>query len=538
MNKIVVPHYKQTRMQTQMQMQTILNGTMKSSKKLMKIIQFTATFQYLNKIKKVSSKELGRYTRDNLGTMGATFIKIGQLLSSRTDLIEKEFANELSALQDSLPPFDISDYRDKINELFDEFNEQPIASASIGQVHIAKIKQSKLKKDENKKDIVVAIKLKRPGIEEEIKTDFQMLLGFIAILRRFSDKRELYELETVFKQYNTLLYEEINFEKEIQNMTAFKEMFSDEESSQWIKIPNNYPELSCNDIIVMEYLPSIKINDLDSINEMNFNKRKIANKLIESYLIQIIEHGKVHIDPHPGNVGITKNGKLVFYDYGMITNINKVLIDKFQDILMAVTEKDCEKIANLMVEADIVTIEPENMIYLKSFVLSFLNYLDTVDISYFRENFIDKLSDSQLPFLVNSNFLLLLRGLTILEGVCKSLDPNFNYTEVITKYMDTYPFDIRYFENKAIKDFNELQQLRVPNMIDKSKKNEIENELLEKRLQDLTKTKTQIQNKQSYFNYLVVFLMCIFGFEGDIIQHNALMQIGITAITFLSLYSK
>jgi predicted unusual protein kinase regulating ubiquinone biosynthesis (AarF/ABC1/UbiB family) len=271
---------------------------------------------------------------------------------------------------------------------------------------------------------------------------------------------------------------------------------------------------------------------------LKFNKAKIAKKLVECYLIQITEYGKVHIDPHPGNVGITESGKIVFYDYGMVSNINRILIDKFQDLLLAVNEKDCDKIAQLMVEAEIVSIEPENMVYLKMFVLSFLNYLDTVNIQYFRENFIDKLTASELPFLINSNFLLLLRGLTILEGVCKTLDPDFNYSLVIMEFTDKFPFDIQYFENRALKDIASLQQLRVPQAIDNSKKNEIESQVMEKRLQELSKAKQEVESRQQYFNVLVVFLMFVFGFEGDIIQHNGLLQIGIACITFLTVYSK
>jgi predicted unusual protein kinase regulating ubiquinone biosynthesis (AarF/ABC1/UbiB family) len=321
-------------------------------------------------------------------------------------------------------------------------------------------------------------------------------------------------------------------------MDAFYKMFDNEENRSWIKIPKNFKDLSTDDIIVMEYLPSIKITNLERLDELKFNKSKIAQKLVECYLIQITEHGKVHIDPHPGNVGITENGKVVFYDYGMVSNINRVLIEKFQDLLFAVNEKDCEKIANVMVEANIVSIEPANMVYLKMFVLSFLNYLDTVDIEYFRENFVDKLNSSQLPFLINSNFLLLLRGLTILEGVCKTLDPKFNYSEVINEFTDRFPFDIQYFEDRALKDIATLQQLRVPQTISKTKKTEIESELMEKQLSELSQAKRQMDNKQQYINMLVIFLMCVSGLEGDLIQHNVFLQFGIACITFLTIYSK
>lgn len=409
-----------------------------------------------------------------------------------------------------------------------EFNPVPIASASIGQVHLGTLKNGQR----------VAVKVKRPSIEEEITTDFQVLLGFISFLRRFSDQRELYELETIFKQYNSLLYEEIDFKKEVQNMITFRKMFSADETRGWIAIPKTYPLVSNNNIIIMEYVPSIKINDVDTLTNINFNTKRIAKKLIECYIIQVTQYGLVHIDPHPGNVGITKAGKIVFYDYGMVTKINSVLIEKFQELLYAVTEKDCDKIAQIMVESDIVSVEPENMIYLKSFVLSFLNYLDTVNVEYFKENFIDKLNATELPFLINSNFLLLLRGLTILEGICKTLDPEFNYSEVINSYMNTFPFDIQYFENRAIRDIASLRQLGVTEMIDKSVKSDIDAELLEKRMKELAIKKSNIEQKQNTFNVLVVAFLCLLGFEVDVIQHNFVLQMGLVCITFLSVYSK
>jgi predicted unusual protein kinase regulating ubiquinone biosynthesis (AarF/ABC1/UbiB family) len=505
-----------------------IHKTLESTKKLGKVVKFAASFHYLQNVKKVSAKELGVFTRENLALMGATFIKIGQLLSSRTDIIDKDIANELAVLQDNVPPFDISIYKDELANKSIVIDEIPLASASIGQVHKGVLTTGE----------VVAVKLKRPGIENEIQTDFQVLLGFLAFLRRYSTKRELYELETIFKQYNTLLYEEINYENELTNMISFKELFGGTDTMRWLKVPTTYKELSSNDVIVMEYVPTIKINDLQSLNDMKFNKSKIAAKLVECFIKQIVEYGQVHIDPHPGNVGITKMGKIVFYDYGMVTKINDVLISKFQDLLYAVSEKDCDKVASILVEAEIVSVEPENIIYLKSFVLSLFNYVEKVDIAYFKENFIDKLNSTELPFLINSSFLLILRGLTILEGVCKNLDPDFNYIDVINDYNKSFPLDINYFEIRALRDIENLQQLRVPYAIDKSKKNEIDADLLEKRLKDLSVTKKQLEQKQTYFNIIVIFLLCLLGIEGEVLQHNIFMPIGLAGISFLSINNK
>jgi predicted unusual protein kinase regulating ubiquinone biosynthesis (AarF/ABC1/UbiB family) len=363
-------------------------------------------------------------------------------------------------------------------------------------------------------------------------------MGLIALLRKFGDRRELFELETIFKQYEILLNEEIDFKRETKNMLDFRKIFNNSDDSRWIKIPFAYSEISSNDIIVMEYLPAIKINDIEALDRLKFDKSKIAQKLVESYIKQIVEYGKVHIDPHPGNVGITNSGKIVFYDYGMVTDINPVLMDKFQDLLVAVSEKDTDAIANLMVDADIVYVEPQNMIYLKSFVLSFLNYIEKIDVAYFKENFIDKISSNDLPFLINSNFLLILRGLTILEGVCKNLDPTFNYKAIIDPYIsESFPIDIMYLEKRALKDIESIQKMNLTQVLSDNQKNDIDKELLEKRIKDITSAREKEQSKQVVSNMLLVTLLFSVGLGGTVMD-NPVIQLGLIGITFLSLYNK
>lgn len=505
-----------------------ISQSVDSSKKLAKILSFAGNLQYLRLVKKASYEELGRFTRDNLANLGSTFIKIGQLLSTRSDLLDKRFTSQLLSLQDKVPPFDVSMYKNELDVITSSFDDTPIASASIGQVHKATLKTGE----------VVAIKLKRPNIANDINTDFQMLLGFIALLRKLQDRRELYELETVFKQYEVLLNEEIDFKREVENMERFKYMFSTSDSLKFIKVPTPYPDASNNDIIVMEYIPAIKISDISSIDRLKFNKALIAEKLVECYIKQIVEYGKVHIDPHPGNVGITTNGKIVFYDYGMVFNINNVLMSKFQELLIAVSEKDASKIAEVMIEADIVTVEQENFIYLRSFVLSFLNYIEKVDVTYIKDNFIDKIGTKDLPFLINSNFLLILRGLTILEGVCKALDPSFSYKRVIDPYINQQiPIDVSYLEKRALKDIEAIQKLNIAQVITESQKSDIDKELLEKKVKDITTAREKEQARQNMSNMAMLVMLIGFGWGQNMLD-NFMIQLGIAMLTFLSIYSK
>jgi predicted unusual protein kinase regulating ubiquinone biosynthesis (AarF/ABC1/UbiB family) len=235
---------------------------------------------------------------------------------------------------------------------------------------------------------------------------------------------------------------------------------------------------------------------------------------------------------------MTTNGKIVFYDYGMVFNINPVLMSKFQELLIAVSEKDAGRIAELMVEGDIVTVEPENFIYLRSFVLSFLNYIENVNVTYIKENFIDKIGSKDLPFLVNSNFLLILRGLTILEGVCKTLDPDFSYKKVIDPYINQQiPIDITYLEKRALKDIQAIQKLSIGQVITDTQKSDIDKELLEKKVKDMSEAREREQSRQTMSNLVLVAMLVVFGW-GESVIDNVFLQTGMVMITFLSLYSK
>ena len=178
------------------------------------------------------------------------------------------------------------------------------------------------------------------------------------------------------------------------------------------------------------------------------------------------------------------------------------------------------------------------MVYLRSFVLSFLNYIENVDVSYIKENFIDKIGGNDLPFIVNSNFLLILRGLTILEGVCKTLDSNFSYKKVIDPYINqNFPIDILYLEKRALKDIESIQHMNIGRVISEGQKNDIDKQLLEKKVKDMTEARQREQSRQTINNLVFVFILIAFGW-GESMVDDAFVQIGLGLITFLSLYSK
>ncbi len=242
------------------------------AKKFSSIFTSYIEFEYLRLVKKKNKTELGEWTRERLTTMGPTFVKIGQFMSTRTDVFGEEITSQLKKLQDNVLPLPYDELSDFISSFKNEFtyiDPKPIASASIGQVHEAKLKKNNER---------VVIKVKRPGIEEQIIDDFETLLFGISMLKTVSNDRKINEFEVLFNEYYKLLKEEIDFDREASNMEKFQKMFG---KKKWIKIPKVYNELSNNDIVTMEYVGAYKIDDLDTIDKLKFDREKIAKKLVE-----------------------------------------------------------------------------------------------------------------------------------------------------------------------------------------------------------------------------------------------------------------
>lgn len=390
--------------------------------------------------------QIGKMTYNTFKTLGPTFVKIGQFISTRSDIFGKDFTEELKLLQDNVKPMtpeELDPIRVAIAPNFEFINEEPIAAASIGQVHYGKLKNG----------TPVAVKFKRVGIDETINDDFKMLLIIIEAVKTFASQRQIMELEVSLKEYYALLMEEINFKNEVANMKEFKKQFRD---TKWIKVPTPFDDLCTNDVIVMEYVPAVKIDNIQQIQAMNFSRAMLCQKLLECFFTQIVQFGFVHIDPHPGNMGISTDGKLVFYDYGMFVKLDGNLKQSIRSLFLAVYDRDVEEISKLLMDLNIITVEPAKEAYFKKFVASFLVYIDNLDINDFKLSYIDKIDASETQFLISSKFILLLRGISILEGVCKTLYPSFNYREILEPFVSDFIIDIDYIERRGMKDISRL----------------------------------------------------------------------------------
>lgn len=367
-------------------------------------------FNYILKKQFVKNqKELGSWTRDQLIDLGPTFVKLGQIASTRVDLYPLEFTRELESLQDNVPPID-SIY-DKVDQtMFRYFEETPFKSASIGQVHKATLKSGE----------PVIVKIKRPNIYETMKNDTDNILDIVNFLEMIgvdTGTRTSYILNESIEY----LLEETNYEKEIENAKKFKKSMK---NINWIKVPKVYQEYSNNEIIVMEYVESTKLTEIE---DRTVNKKKICEAIIKSYLIQTMDNGFFHADPHPGNLGFVKKGQLVFYDFGLIINVSPELSEGFKKLFVHIVNRDVSSFVEVLLTLGII-LPTTNVSNIELFFKTALTYLETLDVKTmdFDMDVLMELAKTK-PFVLPTSIVYLAKAFTTVEGICIKLDPDFTY---------------------------------------------------------------------------------------------------------------
>jgi ubiquinone biosynthesis protein len=369
--------------------------------------KFAAKFLWKNTFVQNKS-ELGAWTRDQLLDLGPTFVKLGQIASTRADLYPPEFTKQLESLQDNVPPVDIQGI---VNlDHFEAFDEIPFKSASIGQVHKATLKNGKQ----------VIVKVKRPNIYDIMKTDTDNIRDIVRFLEKVGVDTGN-SSEFVLNESIEYLLGESDYHREMDNAIRFRKNMKD---IKWIKVPKVYTEFSNDDMIVMEYVESEKLTELTN---PNVNKKKICEALINSYVIQTMDKGFFHGDPHPGNLGFSAKGKLVFYDFGLIIDLSNELRDGFKKIFKCIIDKDTKGIVEILIALKVIVPSTSDVSDIELFFETILGYLETLDGSNIMNDDIAVQLAMEKPFVIPSSFVYLAKSFSIIEGICLQLDPDFNY---------------------------------------------------------------------------------------------------------------
>jgi predicted unusual protein kinase regulating ubiquinone biosynthesis (AarF/ABC1/UbiB family) len=373
-----------------------------------------------------SPKHRNRRAQWLVGTLldlGPTFIKIGQSLSTRADLLPREYVQALGQLQDRVPEFSAqeaiavieSELGNSIYALYRDFDHFPLASASIGQVHKARLHTGE--------DVVV--KVQRPGIEKLFNLDFEVLHRLVRFANQYLRGLRKYDLEAIYHEFFDLLYQEIDYIHEGRKADRFRQSFVDYPR---IIIPTIYWRYTTKKVLTMEYLPGIKIDDRQTIEACGINAKEIIQLGICCFLKQLLQDGFFQSDPHPGNMAVNQDGSLIFYDFGTMTEVKPIAKDQMVKTFFAVLRKDTDEVINTLTYMGLI--EPVGDMRPIRRLVAFL--LDKFTEKPIELQAFDELRSEiylmfeQQPFRLPAQMTFIIKSLTTLDGIARSLDPEYN----------------------------------------------------------------------------------------------------------------
>jgi len=428
-----------------------------------KVWKFAIEFQLRYNLQK-DRKQVGKWMRDELISLGPAFVKIGQFLSTRIDVFGKDITNYLGELQDQIKPYSFEEMEHVLieeygnyHDIFKEIDPIPFASASIGQVHKAILKKSNQE---------IALKIQKPNIDEEIKEDLKALVSVNKFFTKFGFQQAK-DFDAILNQYELFLANEINYLKEAKYMMYFRKKLKDKE----VYIPKPLAQ-STRRVLVMEYVESIKINDLNSLDNLLIDKGKLASNLVQLFLYQIIEIGTVHCDPHPGNIGIFKDGTIVLYDFGNVVQLTPNFKEKINNLVFAIYQKDIDEFLDLLLELNIIQPRDDfDTLELKAFFNYFFNYLETLNFEELKTAIQNKelFTNSDIQIKIDPNFLSLFRVFSLIDGTCSLLDPQFNYITALAPYSDNLFINTDFINYRIQKDLEKLSS--YPKMLKNTDQN-------------------------------------------------------------------
>ena len=359
----------------------------------------------------------------NLLELGPTFIKIGQALSTRADLIPIEYIQEFSQLQDRVPPFSSEkaiavieqELGKPIYSLFRDFNPTPIAAASLGQVHKARLHTGE----------EIVIKVQRPGLEKLFNLDFEILHRLVRLANRFLPAVRKFNLEAIYREFFELLYLEIDYIHEGKNAERFRDNFQD---YQRVTVPKVYWQYTTNKVLALEYLPGIKIDDRSSLEANKINTQEVIQLGITCYLKQLLEDGFFQSDPHPGNMAVSPQGEIIFYDFGTMAEVKTIAKDQMVKTFFAVLKKDTDEVIETLIYMGLI--EPvADMTPVRRMIAFMLEEFrdKPVDVKAF-EQITTEISAifEQQPFRLPPQMTFIVKSLTTLDGIARALDPQYN----------------------------------------------------------------------------------------------------------------
>jgi len=369
--------------------------------------------------------------RKMLEELGPTFIKFGQILSTRPDLIPVPYILELEKLQDNTSSVSFEkisevfreDMKKSTGEVFSSFEEKPFASASISQVHRAVYMDEK-----------VAVKIRKPGIEKSIRVDIDIIYDIAELIEKFIKESKIYQPVNIVREFEKLLKNELDFSREARNIEKFRENFGCEEDTY---VPKVYKEATGKKVLTLEYIEGIKINKIAELEKAGFDKKRLAEAGLDSIMKQIFNDGFFHGDPHPANILVTREGKLCFIDFGIVGKLSEERRLELIYFLDGLTKNDSAKVVEslemmgaLNEGTDVKSFREETEEMLAEYrdipIKDIdVNTLIEESFSIMRKHYIN----------IPTNLTLLIKTIATIEGIGLALNPDFNLASGIKPHI-------------------------------------------------------------------------------------------------------
>jgi ubiquinone biosynthesis protein len=372
-----------------------------------------------------------RRIRLTLSELGTTFIKFGQMLSTRPDLVGPRLAEELTQLQDNvpadLPPVTRAtverELKAPLNTLFAEFEERPMASASIGQVHRAVLKDGRR----------VVVKVQHPGTEARVRNDLDILLGLADLAEQQLPELRPYQPRATAAEFQRILLRELDFRREGRYLQQFALNFADDST---VHFPAPHPELSTSRVLTMELLAGTKVSETTQVTALGINREDVARRGAQIYLEMIFRDGFYHADPHPGNIMILPEGVIGMLDCGMVGRLDDAMRENVEDMLAAIAQRDAAHLTSLITRVGAVPLELDQA-GLSADVADLIAYhggvpLDQLEVGKALTEVTEIIR--RYHILLPTSLALLLKVLVMLEGTSRLLNPHFNLTELLEPY--------------------------------------------------------------------------------------------------------
>ncbi len=369
--------------------------------------------------------------------LGPTFIKMGQVLSSRPDLVPQDFAEEFRKLQDAVPPFPASEAKRHIEEelhapldkIFSSFDDIPSAAASIAQVHNAVLVTGEM----------VIVKVQRPGLREKLSSDISILFYLAGLIERYLPHGKLYNPAGIVEEFSKTIKRELNFNLEGSNAAKFRENF---EGDGTVYIPKVYWEHTTNDILTMERIEGIPIHEIKRIEEAGHDKKLIAKNGANAFLRQILEFGLFHADPHPGNFLIMQDGRIGIVDFGIVGRADDDVMESLANTFLSIIDLDYDRLISEYIRLGLLTED----IDIKSFKSDLRDLIEPYYSKTLKQIQAGKVLSEMLQLAIQykarvpNDLILLGKTLITIEGLARALDPDIMIIE-----------DAKPFANELIK---------------------------------------------------------------------------------------